>query len=69
MGDRHIDKSGNNIVLNKNCYNSALVNIFAVLLIAAFMAFELITDSNITVNPIFVIVTGMIGAGIKYEIR
>lgn len=68
-GDRHIDKSGNNIALNKNCYNSALVNIFAVLLIAAFMAFELITDSNITVNPIFVIVTGMIGAGIKYEIR
>ena len=68
-GDRHIDKSGNNIALNKNCYNSALVNIFAVLLIAAFMAFELITDSNITVNPIFVIVTGIIGAGIKYEIR
>lgn len=68
-GDRHIDKSGNNIALNKNCYNSALVNIFAVLLIAAFMAFELITDSNITVNPIFVIVTGMIVAGIKYEIR
>lgn len=67
--DRHIDKSGNNIALNKNCYNNVLVNIFVVLLIAAFMAFELITDSNITVNPIFVIVTGMIGAGIKYEIR
>lgn len=67
--DRHIDKSGNNIALNKNCYNNVCVNIFAVLLIAAFMTFELITDSNITVNPIFVIVTGMIGAGIKYEIR
>ena len=33
------------------------------------MVFELITDSNITVNPIMVVIAGMIGADIKYEIR
>ncbi len=62
--DKGINKSDHN-----KHYNNSYVNIFAVLLIAAFMVFELITDSNITVNPIMVVIAGMIGADIKYEIK
>ncbi len=65
MTDKGINKNDH----NKDDYNNIHINIFAVLLIAAFMVFELITDSNITVNPIMVVIAGMIGADIKYEIR
>lgn len=65
MADKGVNKSEH----NRNYYNNIYMNIFAVLLITAFMVFELITDSNITVNPIMVVIAGMIGADIKYEIR
>ena len=63
------DKGVNKSEHNRDYYNNIYINIFAALLIAAFMVFELITDSNITVNPIMVVIAGMIGADIKYEIR
>ena len=65
MADKDVYKSDH----NRDYYNNIYINIFAALLIAAFMVFELITDSNITVNPIMVVIAGMIGADIKYEIR
>lgn len=63
------DKGVNKSDHNRDYYNNIYINIFAALLIAAFMVFELITDSNITVNPIMVVIAGMIGADIKYEVR
>lgn len=65
MADKGVNKSEH----NRDYYNNIYINIFAALLIVAFMVFELITDSNITVNPIMVVIAGMIGADIKYEIR
>lgn len=67
--EKTADKDINKNDHHKDDYNNIHINIFAVLLIAAFMVFELITDSNITVNPIMVVIAGMIGADIKYEIK
>lgn len=43
-------------------HKKIFAGIFGALLIVAFMIFELITDSNITVNPLFIVILGMIGA-------
>lgn len=67
--DKGVNKSEHNRDYYNNIYINIYINIFAALLIAAFMVFELITDSNITVNPIMVVIAGMIGADIKYEVR
>lgn len=43
-------------------HKKIFAGISGALLIVAFMIFELITDSNITVNPLFIVILGMIGA-------
>lgn len=43
-------------------HKKLFAGISGALLIVAFMIFELITDSNITVNPLFIVILGMIGA-------
>ena len=43
-------------------HKKIFAGISGALLIVAFMIFEFITDSNITVNPLFIVILGMIGA-------
>lgn len=54
-------------VIKTNYYKDSHTEfIFSIILIVSFMIFELITDSNISVNPIFVVIAGMSGARYKY---
>ena len=54
-------------VRKTNYYKDSHIEfIFSIILIVSFMIFELITDSNISVNPVFVVIAGMSGARDKY---
>ena len=65
--DKNSAKSKNSNMTINEIAMGRITALFAVVLLISFAVFELITDSSLTVNPLFIVIAGMNTAGWTHE--